>query len=188
MKPILSIAIYSLAMLITGFAQTAIARVYEGIWVKVDTDQSVTEIWDGNERAHVIDRVAFGRGGISDLHLRGDQTTPRGEFYITRVNAQSRFHLFLGINYPTLEHLDQAHHRGIINRTEYRQSLDYGLRVGEFPQDGTLGGYIGFHGIGEGNPAVHNDFHWTKGCIAMTNSQIEILHDYVSIGTPVIID
>ncbi len=158
------------------------------VWIRVDTDRSLTEVWRGGERMHVMERVAFGRGGISELHLQGDHTTPLGKFRISRVNRESRFHIFLGINYPTLEHLDEARQRGIMSDAEYRESLSHGIQHGEFPQDGTLGGYIGFHGIGAGDPNIHDDFHWTQGCIAMTNEQIETLHSLIEVGTPVIIE
>lgn len=166
----------------------ASAMPYEETWVRVDTEASTTEIWHGSERHLILEHVAFGRGGISDLHLKGDNTTPRGAFRINRINAESKFHIFLAINYPTLDHLDQARQLGIMDEVEYRASLDHGLAHGEFPQDGTLGGYIGFHGIGEGDPDIHDNFHWTQGCIAMTNEQIEQLYEYIEIGTPVIIE
>lgn len=158
------------------------------VWVHVDTESAVTEVWRGEQRLMRLDDVAFGRGGISDLHFRGDHTTPRGEFRITRFNRESRFHIFIGINYPTLAHLDEARRRGAMTEAEYTNALRHGLEHGEFPQDGTLGGYIGFHGIGKGNPAIHRDFHWTQGCIALTNEQIETLHSVVTIGTPVVIE
>ncbi|TVO62304.1 L,D-transpeptidase family protein [Spiribacter vilamensis] len=158
------------------------------IWVRVDTETAVTEVWRGNERLLELDDIAFGRGGISDLHLRGDQTTPRGEYRITHFNPQSRFHRFIGINYPTLDHLDRARRRGDLSDRRYRMTLEKGLRDGRFPQDGVLGGHIGFHGIGDGDPDIHQAFHWTKGCIAMTNEQIETLQSLVDVGTPVVIE
>lgn len=160
----------------------------DAVWVRVDTEAAVTEVWRGDERLMRLDDIAFGRGGISDLHFRGDHTTPRGQFRITRFNRESRFHVFIGINYPTLAHLDEALRRDAITQEEYGNALEQGLKRGEFPQDGTLGGYIGFHGIGNGNPAIHRDFHWTQGCIAMTNEQIERLHSVVTVGTPVVIE
>lgn len=177
-----------LGILLAVLCTPALSMPYDGVWVRVDTQTSTTEVWQGQERQLVLERVAFGRGGISDLHIKGDHTTPRGRFRITRVNKESRFHLFLGINYPTQQHLDTAHHQGLVDTQEYLASRDHGRIYGEFPQSGTLGGYIGFHGIGRGNPQVHDDFHWTQGCIAMTNEQIETLYAHVEIGTPVVIE
>ncbi len=184
MKHFYPILVIALAWVVDG----AQAMPYEDTWVRVDTEASTTEIWHGPERHLVLEHVAFGRGGISDLHLKGDNTTPRGSFRINRINAESKFHIFLAIDYPTLDHLDQARQQGIMSDAEYYASLDHGLEHGEFPQSGTLGGYIGFHGIGEGDPDIHDNFHWTQGCIAMTNEQIELLHEYVGIGTRVVID
>lgn len=184
MKRIWLILITALVLAVT----TAQAMPYNGTWLRVDTEASTTEIWLGDERHLVLEHVAFGRGGISDLHLKGDNTTPRGSFRINRINTESKFHIFLAIDYPTLDHLDRARRLGIMDRAEYQASLDHGLEHGVFPQDGTLGGYIGFHGIGEGDPDIHDNFHWTQGCIAMTNDQIEKLHQYVNVGTRVVID
>lgn len=177
------------AMLVAGKPLTVAASSNpDEVWVRVDTEAAVTEVWRGSDRLMQLDDVAFGRGGVSDLHFKGDHTTPRGRFRITRFNRDSRFHVFIGINYPTLAHLDEARRRGAMTAEEYRSALAAGLERGEFPQDGTLGGYIGFHGIGNGNPAIHRDFHWTQGCIAMTNEQIEMLHSVVTVGTPVVIE
>jgi L,D-peptidoglycan transpeptidase YkuD (ErfK/YbiS/YcfS/YnhG family) len=50
-----------------------------------------------------------------------------------------------------------------------------------------LGGAIGIHGIGGGSPDVHRRFHWTEGCVAVSNEQIERLAELVGIGTRVVI-
>ncbi|AGY91935.1 hypothetical protein SPICUR_04785 [Spiribacter curvatus] len=179
------------ALCVTGLmgVQTAASSAPSAdVWVRVDTGSEITEVWRGDERLLRLDDIAFGRGGISDLHLKGDQTTPRGEYRITHVNEESRFHRFIGINYPTLDHLDRARQRGALTESQYRAMLDDGLRDGRFPQDGILGGYIGFHGIGDGDPDIHAAFHWTEGCIAMTNAQIETLQSLVGVGTPVVVE
>jgi len=178
--------------LVFGIASWGVADAssapHSGIWVHVDTRAEVTEIRRGGESVLRLEQIAFGRGGVSDLHLNGDGTTPRGEYRITHFNPESRFHRFIGINYPTLHHLDRARADGKISNQTYWDTLDAGLRMGRFPQDGPLGGHIGFHGIGDGDHRVHRAFHWTQGCIAMTNTQIETLIDWVRVGTPVIIE
>lgn len=174
--------------LVTCGAAGASSAPHSGIWVHVDTRDGITEIRRGDESILRLEEIAFGRGGVSDLHLNGDGTTPRGEYRITHFNRESRFHRFIGINYPTLRHLDRARARGRISDEAYWDTLDAGLRMGRFPQDGPLGGHIGFHGIGNGDHRVHKAFNWTQGCIAMTNAQIETLMNWVRVGTPVIIE
>ena len=53
------------------------------------------------------------------------------------------------------------------------------------PQDTALGGYIGIHGVGAGDPAVHEDFNWTEGCVALTDAQIDALLRHITVGTAV---
>ncbi len=55
------------------------------------------------------------------------------------------------------------------------------------PQETPLGGYIGIHGIGRGDPAIHQKFNWTQGCIALTNRQIDDLSKWVHVGMRVVI-
>nr|WP_246085262.1 hypothetical protein [Spiribacter aquaticus] len=126
--------------LVTCSAAGASSAPHSGIWVHVDTRDGITEIRRGDESILRLEEIAFGRGGVSDLHLNGDGTTPRGEYRITHFNRESRFHRFIGINYPTLRHLDRARARGRISDEAYWDTLDAGLRMGRFPQDGPLGG------------------------------------------------
>ncbi len=186
-RALLALATLAVLGVAAGGAGSATATPYDGVWIRVDTERSVTEVLRNQKSLLVLDRVAFGRGGVANLRLRGGNKTPLGEFRISRVNRESRFHLFLGIDYPRLEHIDAAYRRGILTPEEYQRSLDHGLRHGQFPQNGPLGGHIGFHGIGRGDPDIHDRFHWTEGCIAMTNEQIEKLHRLVDVGTPVVI-
>lgn len=178
----------ALLLLVGAVLTTAAAKPYEGVWVRVDIDAEVTEVWSNEERVLVVEGVAFGRGGVSRLRMRGQRETPLGEFYINRINHESRFHIFLGINYPTMAHFSEARQLGMIGDQEFSESIEYATRTGYLPQDGSLGGYIGLHGIGRGDPDIHRRFHWTQGCIAMTNEEIELLSRWVEIGTPVIIE
>lgn len=177
----------SLALPALAWASTSLPP-HDGLWVHVDTDRSMATVLRGTKVVEQFEHVAFGRGGVSPLRLKGRDKTPLGEFRITRVNQNSPFHIFLGIDYPRLEHIDRARKRGLISDAEYKRSIDHGARHGEFPQDGPLGGYIGFHGIGDGDPNVHDNFHWTQGCIALTNDQIETFESLVAVGTPVRIE
>jgi hypothetical protein len=79
----------------------------------------------------------------------------------------------------------QERHRG--DDKTYIAIQDALLRGETPPQDTPLGGHIGIHGIGSGDPLIHEAFNWTKGCIALTNKQIEQLVSLVPLGTKVII-
>lgn len=50
------------------------------------------------------------------------------------------------------------------------------------PQSGPLGGGIGIHGIGRGDPAVHAAFNWTDGCIALSNEQLRDFARWAKLG------
>lgn len=53
------------------------------------------------------------------------------------------------------------------------------------PQNTPLGGHIGLHGIGGGDPAVHERYNWTRGCIAVTDDQLDRLLPLIRVGTKV---
>jgi hypothetical protein len=76
---------------------------------------------------------------------------------------------------------------GIFTEQDYEAYHAYYRRHGHPPQNTALGGAIGIHGIGGGSPDVHHRFHWTEGCVAVSNEQIERLAELVGIGTRVVI-
>lgn len=156
-------------------------------WLLIDDKSATLTVYEGDQVIERFEPVSLGRGGAAPLRVRGDRKTPTGEFRINRVNMQSRFHIFLGLNYPTPAHVRESFNAGIIDRDEYESYHQYIRRHGEPPQNTPLGGDIGIHGLGEGDEDVHGRFHWTQGCIAVTNEQIEWLRDNTEIGTRVVI-
>ncbi len=156
-------------------------------WVLIDTDDYVLTVYSGREAKARFNNLAVGRGGTAQARRRGDDTTPLGEFRISRINPESRYHLFLGLNYPTLDHADRARQRGIIDDEEYYAFLERFARLGHPPQETALGGHIGIHGVGEASLRFHRHVNWTEGCIALEDDQIEALAKLVDIGTRVLI-
>ncbi|MFC6670290.1 L,D-transpeptidase family protein [Marinobacterium aestuariivivens] len=74
---------------------------------------------------------------------------------------------------------------GRIDRGTYLRivsALDLGLVP---PQDTPLGGQIGIHGLGGGDPDVHELFNWTNGCVALTDAEVKRLARWVNRGTRV---
>ncbi len=135
-------------------------------------------------------RIASGSGGVGNKTHRGDKKTPTGVYQIMYFKDDSRFHVFMQLNYPNAKDaLDGLKHE-TINKDEFGMMIN-SLKRNRMPdQDTDLGGAIGIHGIGnetEDRLALHKDENWTKGCIAMRNKEIEELRRFVKIGTTVLI-
>ena len=76
----------------------------------------------------------------------------------------------------------------LINVDTYYKILKAEFRHSVPPQNTVLGGQIGIHGLGDKtNLSVHQNFNWTRGCIALTNEQIHSLDRLIKIGTKVYI-
>jgi len=157
------------------------------VWVLVDDQAATLSVYRGNTEIERFSPISLGRGGAKPARLRGDNVTPLGEFRVNRFNHESRWHIFIGIDYPTPMHARVALESGIFTEQDYEAYHAYYQRHGHPPQNTVLGGAIGIHGIGRGSPDVHSRFHWTEGCVAVTNEQIERLAELVGIGTRVVI-
>ncbi len=159
----------------------------EAPWVLVDSKKQVLSvIQDGRELAR-FDSIAIGRGGASSLRRKGDGSTPLGSFRVAWINEDSPFRRFFGFDYPTLSDAKQGREAGVLTDAEFRR-IENAVRAGEIPPQNTaLGGRLGIHGLGGGNPKIHRDFNWTRGCIAVTNQQIDQLSQWVAVGTRVVV-
>ncbi|MFQ5643297.1 MAG: murein L,D-transpeptidase family protein [Thiogranum sp.] len=156
-------------------------------WILIDIDRMSLSVMQGDTVVQTYSNISIGRGGATLEKKRGDGKTPLGEFHIVRITSDTPFHRFFGFDYPDLERVERARQAGTIGPARYaaiRKAIQ-SQRVP--PQETVLGGYIGIHGVGAGNVAVHEDFNWTNGCIALTNAQIDELAGQVRMGTKVII-
>jgi len=57
----------------------------------------------------------------------------------------------------------------------------------EMPPSTSLGGSVGIHGVGKGNPKIQGVFDWTHGCVALSNKQVDKLVPWVYLGMAVVI-
>ncbi len=163
------------------------ARELRPPWILVDTRSHTLALMAGGRPQRVFPNISLGRGGVARLRHRGDGTTPLGEYHIAWINRNSRFHIFLGFDYPNADLARRGLEAGLIDGTTYRRILR-ALAAGRVPPQGTaLGGYLGIHGLGRGDPFIHARFNWTQGCIALTNREIEELARRVRVGTRVLI-
>jgi murein L,D-transpeptidase YafK len=157
------------------------------VWVLVDTRADTLALMKGDQAVKKFSNIAHGRGGTGSERQRGDGKTPLGEFQVGWINWNSSFHIFIGLDFPNREHARRAYERRLIDDRTYQAIQDALLRGATPPQNTPLGGQIGIHGLGSADPAVHRAFNWTKGCIALTNEQIEEVAGWVQPGTKVII-
>lgn len=110
-------------------------------------------------------KVALGRNSEGAKEREGDKKTPEGTYVIDSRNRNSGYHLALHISYP--------------NEQDKKRAKELGV---------SPGGDIMIHGIRNGLGWIgsfHTWFDWTKGCIAVTNSEIEEIDKLVPNGTVV---
>ena len=181
----LVLAVIVTVLLIVPMDSTAIRD--RDIWILVDTEKMVLSVLEGNKVRRKYDAIAIGRAGTTPDKKMGDNKTPLGAFRLVRIAPSETFHRFFGINYPTVAHASRALRAGTIGREHY-QAIRHAAKSNNIPpQETPLGGYIGIHGVGDGDPAIHKKFNWTQGCVALTNRQIDDLSSWVHLGMRVVI-
>lgn len=108
-------------------------------------------------------KIALGGNPEGAKERQGDQKTPEGKYIIDSRNRDSRYHLSLHISYP--------------NQKDRRRAKQLGV---------SPGGDIMIHGIKNGFGWAgerHAEIDWTKGCIAVTDEEIEEIDKLVPNGT-----
>jgi murein L,D-transpeptidase YafK len=172
-----------------GAAGSTVGAEYAPSAVSAPT---VLEIWKGRRRMELRDgeqvlrqfQVVLGVAPRYAKEVRGDYRTPVGRYYISEKHV-SRFHRFLGLNYPNVDDAERGYNRRLIDANQWADIFFANLN-GASPTPGTpLGGRVGIHGFGE-RPFLPVD--WTEGCIAVRNEEIEYLFDVVPVGTQVVIN
>jgi tetratricopeptide (TPR) repeat protein len=108
-------------------------------------------------------KIALGGNPIGPKERQGDNKTPEGTYVIDARNRDSRFHLSLHISYP--------------NERDKKRAKELGV---------SPGGDIMIHGIKNGFSWVgdaHTGVDWTKGCLAVTDQEIEEIDKLAPNGT-----
>jgi len=157
-------------------------------WVRVNTKTATLSVLRGKQVIARFTDISIGRGGVSRRRLVGDQSTPLGDFRVVKIREKSHFRRFFIIDYPNEARARLALRHGEINESTFK-AIHVAVRAGRLPPQGTsLGGNIGIHGLGVADPRFHEAFNWTRGCIALTNEQIDRLTRWIHVGTRVVID
>ncbi len=108
-------------------------------------------------------KIALGGNPIGPKEREGDNKTPEGTYCIDARNEDSHYHRSLHISYP--------------NERDKMRARELGV---------SPGGNIMIHGIKKGFSWVgdaHTEVDWTKGCIAVTDEEIEEIDKLTPNGT-----
>jgi tetratricopeptide (TPR) repeat protein len=108
-------------------------------------------------------KIALGGNPIGPKERQGDNKTPEGTYIIDSRNKDSHYHLSLHLSYPSEKDKKRAKELGV-----------------------SPGGDIMIHGIKNGFSWVgdsHTEVDWTKGCIAVTDEEIEEIDKLAPNGT-----
>ncbi|EGO65853.1 L,D-transpeptidase family protein [Acetonema longum] len=125
-----------------------------------------------------IFRIARGFAPVGNKEKEGDGKTPEGNFVICYINDKTPYVYFYGLNYPNVKDAERGLKQGLISSSEYQQIVS-AAQMGGIPLWKTpLGGEVGIHGGG-------SLWDWTQGCVAVSDADILILKEYLTIGTPV---
>ena len=110
-------------------------------------------------------KIALGDNPDGPKERQGDNKTPEGTYIIDSRNKDSGYHLSLHVSYP--------------NEADKKRAKELGV---------SPGGDIMIHGIMNGFSSIgddHTALDWTKGCIAVTDEEIEEIDKLVPDGTVV---
>ncbi|MBN2174043.1 MAG: L,D-transpeptidase family protein [Bacteroidales bacterium] len=110
----------------------------------------------------------LGLNWIGDKQMKGDKSTPEGMYLVTKKldSKKTKYYKALMINYPNED-----------DQTRFKENL----KNGNIPKGSQIGGLIEIHG--EGGKGVD----WTDGCVALINSDMDVVFRMAEIGTPVTI-
>lgn len=147
--------------------------------IVVRKSKRTLEFFDGDRLTKTY-TIALGFAPAGDKEKQSDGKTPEGDFYVFVKNPKSKFHLSLGLSYPSKDDAVRGLADSLITRTQHDQIIA-AIDAGKMPpQQTALGGEIYIHGGGVGRD-------WTWGCIALSNSDIEEIYNAVRVGAKVTI-
>ncbi|MCU7834435.1 MAG: L,D-transpeptidase [gamma proteobacterium symbiont of Taylorina sp.] len=174
-------------LLILFFPLHIAAESAENVWLLVDTKKLELSVKLGNTTLMHFSNISIGRNGAGFKHKRGDDITPLGAYKISWINKKSRYHFFYGFNYPSIENVQIALNKGLVDKRVFNQIIKAHKQNQTPPQNTPLGGMIGIHGLGRADKTIHETMNWTHGCIALNNEQIIKLDKLIKKNTIVIV-
>ena len=85
----------------TLLSRAHLPRYSNEVWLLINDQESTLSVYRGDTLVELFSPVSLGRSGAKTQRVMGDNVTPLGEFRINRFNYESRWHIFIGIDYPT---------------------------------------------------------------------------------------
>ena len=135
--------------------------------VKVKKSENRMYLLDGDTVIREF-HVALGGDPIGHKQQEGDQKTPEGVYTLDYKKEDSSYYRAMHINYPNAQDKAKAEKLGV-----------------------SPGGLIMVHG--QRNrlgwlSTITQQFNWTDGCIALTNSEMDEFMSLVNVGTKIEIE
>lgn len=135
--------------------------------ILVNKMAATCSILKGGKAVKVFE-AEFGPNWMGDKMVRGDRATPQGAYRVTekKRGAKTIYYKALLIDYPNGEdrvRFDQLKKAGLVSKNAH------------------IGGLIEIHGGGG------KGVHWTDGCVALNNKDMDVIYDWCSVSTPVFI-
>lgn len=124
-------------------------------------------VYDSGIKKYEFD-AEFGHNWMRRKIVKNDKATPEGIYYITSKLPQNKTKYFraLLLNYPNEEDIER---------------FNYEKKAGKLDPDSRIGGLIEIHGNGG------KGIDWTDGCIALSDSDMIKVFNFIETGTPVVI-
>jgi murein L,D-transpeptidase YafK len=109
--------------------------------------------------------ISIGKNSIGKKEFEGDYKTPEGNYFISSKGSHPLYHKYLYVSYPNKDDL--------INASKKHKNA---------------GGQILIHGLHKKYAALgkfHRFYDWTKGCMALTNNEVDDLYNAVNVKTTI---
>lgn len=153
---------YCLILLLLGFSAKADIDL-----VRVDKSERKMYLLSGTQVVKQYD-ISLGAKPLGHKKQEGDEKTPEGTYFLDYKKEDSSFYRAMHISYP--------------NKADKKEASENGV---------SPGGLIMVHGQKNGfgwlAPIMQN-FNWTNGCIALTNSEMDEFMSLIEEGTKIKIE
>jgi len=135
--------------------------------IVVMKDSHQLMLYDGGRSLMTCD-VDLGPNWAHDKRVSRDAATPEGRYKVAAMKSRGQSHYYkaLLLDYPNAED---------------RARFERARRQGEIPRGASPGGLIEIHGEGG------RGSDWTRGCVAVRNTEMDRIFQHVRVGTPVTI-